>query len=166
MSIFSFVKEAGEKLLDWLTPGNANASEQLKEHIKKVGLGNPNIETTVDGDKVTVKGEVSSQVNLADSVGFSLMGGIGGATVAVADRTADGGAEYAAWNLGVKHKLSEKTVVCAKLGYMDSNNATLGGHVSVSDFVNVSAGFGMTEDSPDVLLGISMPLDIKGLKAQ
>jgi hypothetical protein len=24
----------------------------------------------------------------------------------------------------------------------------------------------MTEDSPDVLLGISMPLDIKGLKAQ
>jgi hypothetical protein len=38
MSIFSFVKEAGEKLLDLLTPGNANASEQLKEHISKVGL--------------------------------------------------------------------------------------------------------------------------------
>ncbi|MCU1723348.1 MULTISPECIES: peptidoglycan-binding protein LysM [Pseudomonas] len=61
MSIFSFVKEAGEKLIDLLTPGNANASEQLKDHVAKVGLGNPNIETTVDGDKVTVKGEVSSQ---------------------------------------------------------------------------------------------------------
>jgi len=61
MSLLSFVKEAGEKLIDLLTPGNANASEQLKEHISKVGLGNPNIQATVDGDKVTVTGEVASQ---------------------------------------------------------------------------------------------------------
>ncbi|MFJ7316029.1 peptidoglycan-binding protein LysM [Pseudomonas sp. NPDC098747] len=61
MSLFSFVKEAGEKLIDLLTPGNANAGEQLKEHISKVGLGNPNIQATVDGDKVTVTGEVASQ---------------------------------------------------------------------------------------------------------
>ncbi|MBH8613400.1 peptidoglycan-binding protein LysM [Pseudomonas mohnii] len=61
MSLLSFVKEAGEKLLDLLTPGNANASEQLKEHISKVGLGNPNVHATVDGDKVTVTGEVASQ---------------------------------------------------------------------------------------------------------
>jgi nucleoid-associated protein YgaU len=61
MSIFSFVKEAGEKLIDLLTPGNANASEQLKEHISKVGLGNPNVQATVDGDKVTVTGEVATQ---------------------------------------------------------------------------------------------------------
>jgi nucleoid-associated protein YgaU len=61
MSLLSFVKEAGEKLLDLLTPGNANASEQLKEHISKVGLGNPNVQATVDGDKVIVTGEVGSQ---------------------------------------------------------------------------------------------------------
>lgn len=61
MSIFSFVKEAGEKLIDLLTPGNANASEQLKEHVQKVGLGNPNITATVDGDKVTLTGEVATQ---------------------------------------------------------------------------------------------------------
>jgi nucleoid-associated protein YgaU len=61
MSLLSFVKEAGEKLLDLLTPGNANASEQLKEHISKVGLGNPNVQATVDGDKVTITGEVESQ---------------------------------------------------------------------------------------------------------
>jgi len=61
MSIFSFVKEAGEKLIDLLTPGNANASEQLKEHIAKVGLGNPNVHASVDGGKVTVTGEVASQ---------------------------------------------------------------------------------------------------------
>lgn len=61
MSLLDFVKEAGEKLIDLLTPGNANASEQLKEHISKVGLGNPNVQATVDGDKVTVTGEVASQ---------------------------------------------------------------------------------------------------------
>ncbi|MDR0279641.1 MAG: peptidoglycan-binding protein LysM [Paucimonas sp.] len=61
MSLFSFVKEAGEKLIDLLTPGNANAGEQLKEHVAKVGLGNPNVQATVSGDTVTVTGEVSSQ---------------------------------------------------------------------------------------------------------
>ena len=61
MSIFSFIKEAGEKIVDLLTPRNANASEQLKEHVSTVGLGNPNVQTTVDGDKVTVTGEVATQ---------------------------------------------------------------------------------------------------------
>ncbi|MDN7141419.1 peptidoglycan-binding protein LysM [Pseudomonas sp. JQ170] len=61
MSIFSFIKEAGEKIIDLLTPGNANASEQLQKHVEAVGLGNPNIKATVDGDKVTVTGEVASQ---------------------------------------------------------------------------------------------------------
>jgi hypothetical protein len=34
------------------------------------------------------EGAVSSQVHLADALGFSLMGGFGGGLVAVADRTA------------------------------------------------------------------------------
>lgn len=61
MSLFSFVKEAGEKLIDLLTPGNANAEEQLKKHVESVGLGNPNISATVEGDKIILKGEVASQ---------------------------------------------------------------------------------------------------------
>ncbi|MGE8111607.1 MULTISPECIES: peptidoglycan-binding protein LysM [Pseudomonas] len=61
MSLFSFVKEAGEKLIDLLTPGNANAEAQLKKHVESVGLGNPNISATVEGDKVILKGEVASQ---------------------------------------------------------------------------------------------------------
>lgn len=43
-------------------------------------------------------------------------------------------------------------------------NFSLGLRTSPDYIVNVNAGFGMTEDSPDVLLGISLPLDIKGLK--
>jgi len=45
-------------------------------------------------------------------------------------------------------------------------NFSLGLRTSPDRIVNVNAGFGMTEDSPDVLLGFSMPLDIKGLKPQ
>jgi len=44
-------------------------------------------------------------------------------------------------------------------------NFSLGLRTSPNYIINVNAGFGMTEDSPDVLLGLSMPLDIKGLKA-
>jgi len=66
MSIFSFLKEAGEKILDAITPGDASASDEaLKKHISEVGLGNPNIQTTVQttnkGSTVTVTGEVASQ---------------------------------------------------------------------------------------------------------
>lgn len=61
MSLFSFLKDAGEKLADLLTPGNANAEETLKKHISDVGLGNPNVQATVDGDKITLTGEVASQ---------------------------------------------------------------------------------------------------------
>ena len=61
MSLFSFVKEAGEKLIDLLTPGNANAEAQLKKHVESVGLGNPNISATVQGDTIVLKGEVASR---------------------------------------------------------------------------------------------------------
>ncbi|WP_449430673.1 peptidoglycan-binding protein LysM [Pseudomonas putida] len=59
MSLFSFVKEAGEKLIDLLTPDNTQ--EQLKKHVQSVGLGNPNITATVEGDTIILKGEVASQ---------------------------------------------------------------------------------------------------------
>ena len=61
MSIINFIKEAGEKVIDLLTPGYAHAGEVLKKHVELVGLGNPNITATVEGDKVTVSGEVATQ---------------------------------------------------------------------------------------------------------
>ncbi|MDF9754512.1 peptidoglycan-binding protein LysM [Pseudomonas hunanensis] len=61
MSLFSFVKEAGEKLIDLLTPGNAEAQTQLKEYVSKFGLDNPSIKATVEVDKIILEGEVASQ---------------------------------------------------------------------------------------------------------
>lgn len=44
-------------------------------------------------------------------------------------------------------------------------NFALGVRVSPTTIVNVNTGFGLTEDSPDMLVGFSMPLDISGLKS-
>lgn len=44
-------------------------------------------------------------------------------------------------------------------------NFALGVRVSPTTIINVNTGFGLTEDSPDMLVGFSMPLDISGLKS-
>ena len=61
MSLFAFVKDAGVKLWESLVGQEAQAAESLKDHVAKVGLGNPNIEVSVEGDKVIARGEVASQ---------------------------------------------------------------------------------------------------------
>ncbi|WXL25446.1 peptidoglycan-binding protein LysM [Ectopseudomonas mendocina] len=61
MSLFSFVKEAGTKLWESLVGQEAQAAESLTEHVKQVGLGNPNIQVSVEGEKVIAKGEVATQ---------------------------------------------------------------------------------------------------------
>ena len=61
MSLFAFVKDAGVKLWESLVGQEAQAAESLKEHVAKVVLGNPNIEVSVEGDKVIARGEVASQ---------------------------------------------------------------------------------------------------------
>lgn len=45
-------------------------------------------------------------------------------------------------------------------------NFSLGVRVSPKTITNVGVGFGMTEDSPDILLSLSMPIDANGLKAK
>lgn len=44
-------------------------------------------------------------------------------------------------------------------------NTSLGLRTASNRIVNISFGFGLTEDSPDVLLGFSVPIDITGLRA-
>ena len=61
MSLFAFLKDAGVKLWESLVGQDAQAAESLKDHVTKVGLGNPNIEVSVEGDKVIARGEVASQ---------------------------------------------------------------------------------------------------------
>ncbi|GLQ33221.1 transporter [Litoribrevibacter albus] len=54
----------------------------------------------------------------------------------------------------------------AELGQQFSGvmNFALGIRIDHSTIMNINTGFGLTEDSPDMVVGISMPLDISGLK--
>ncbi len=45
-------------------------------------------------------------------------------------------------------------------------NFTLGLRVSETKIINTSMGFGLTEDSPDVSFGVSLPINISGLKEE
>jgi len=45
-------------------------------------------------------------------------------------------------------------------------NMSLGVRVSPKTITNIGMGFGMTDDAPDILLSLSMPIDINGLKAK
>lgn len=45
-------------------------------------------------------------------------------------------------------------------------NISLGVRVSPKTITNVGVGFGMTDDAPDILLSLSLPIDVNGLKAK
>lgn len=64
MSLFSFLKDAGEKILDALTPDKAQAnSEVLTKHVQDAltGIDTSKIQVTVEGEKVIATGEAASQ---------------------------------------------------------------------------------------------------------
>ncbi|MFT7409624.1 MAG: hypothetical protein ACI9EX_000195 [Oleispira sp.] len=44
-------------------------------------------------------------------------------------------------------------------------NFALGVRISPKTITNINVGFGMTESAPDFMVGFSMPIDIKGIKA-
>ncbi|MBJ2347651.1 MULTISPECIES: peptidoglycan-binding protein LysM [Pseudomonas] len=64
MSLFSFLKDAGEKILDGLTPDKAEAnSEALTKHVQDAltGIDTSRIQIKVEGEKVIATGEAATQ---------------------------------------------------------------------------------------------------------
>ncbi|MFJ2539597.1 peptidoglycan-binding protein LysM [Pseudomonas sp. NPDC087614] len=64
MSLFSFLKDAGEKILDALTPDKAQANgEALTKHVQDAltGIDTSKIQVKVEGEKVIATGEAASQ---------------------------------------------------------------------------------------------------------
>lgn len=63
MGLFSFIKDAGAKLFGTTEAHAAEAltPDGLKQHLKEAGFNADNHEITVDGDKVTIKGNVATQ---------------------------------------------------------------------------------------------------------
>jgi hypothetical protein len=76
-------------------------------------LFNPTTVTAMSHAREGAEGLVSSQVNLADAVGFSTMGGIGGAMVALSDRTSLSLPGALAVNFALAFALAGVGAVCA-----------------------------------------------------
>jgi MFS family permease len=77
-------------------------------------LFNPTTVTAMSHADEGAEGLVSSQVNLADAVGFSTMGGIGGAMVAISDRTDLSLAGALGINFGLAITLACIGAICAR----------------------------------------------------
>lgn len=59
MGLLNFIKEAGEKLFGG-SDAKAASAEDLKKELQKHGLDSDAVNIAVDGDKVTVSGNVGS----------------------------------------------------------------------------------------------------------
>ena len=62
-----------------------------------------------------------------------------------------------------RYGFTDGTAVEPAAQVSSSLNYTLSLRTSPKRIVNVSMGYGLTEDSPDVTLGFSMPLEFLGL---
>jgi hypothetical protein len=76
-------------------------------------LFNPTTVTAMSHADAGAEGLVSSQISLADAVGFSMMGGIGGAVVAVSERTSLSLAGGLAMTFGLSIGLAGLGVACS-----------------------------------------------------
>ncbi|MCO8164752.1 peptidoglycan-binding protein LysM [Pseudomonas sp. 21LCFQ010] len=65
MGLIDFVKSAGEKLVDLITPGQAAAqqptAEQLAHRLDELGLDKSNVNIAVQDGKVVLTGNVANQ---------------------------------------------------------------------------------------------------------
>ncbi|MEP7113595.1 MAG: MFS transporter, partial [Ilumatobacteraceae bacterium] len=77
-------------------------------------LFNPTTVTAMSHADEGAEGLVSSQVNLADAIGFSMMGGIGGAMVAISDRTSLPLSGALGINLALAIVLAGTGMICAR----------------------------------------------------
>ena len=77
-------------------------------------LFNPTTVTAMSHADEGAEGLVSSQINLADAIGFSLMGGVGGAMVALSDRTSLSLASGLGINFSLAIALAGTGAICAR----------------------------------------------------
>jgi MFS family permease len=77
-------------------------------------LFNPTTVTAMSHADEGAEGLVSSQVNLADAIGFSTMGGIGGAMVAISERTSLPLSGALGINFGLAIALAALGMICAR----------------------------------------------------
>lgn len=79
MGLFSFIKEAGAKLFGG-SEAQAASADDLKKELEKHQLNAEGLDISVDGDKVTVKGQAATS-EISEKIAIALGNTLGVATV-------------------------------------------------------------------------------------
>jgi hypothetical protein len=105
-----------------------------------------------------------NEVETGDSIGFSF-----GLAYALSYEVSLSASYQQSYNFQTVFVFTDKsTNETVRIGSADSTssvvNMSLGLRTAANRVVNFSFGFGLTEDSPDVLMGFSVPVDFTGFK--
>jgi hypothetical protein len=103
---------------------------------------------------------ILTTVDPGDSLSFSF-----GLAYALSYDVSISGSYQQSYNFPSKYTFSNGDVIKSQDSTTGVMNMSLGLRTTSNNIVNLSFGFGLTPDSPDVMLGISIPVDISGLKS-
>jgi len=111
----------------------------------------------------TRSSRILEKVEPGDSLSFSF-----GLAYSLSYDVSISGSYQQSYNFASKYHFlygADKQIISSNDSTSGVMNMSLGLRTTSNRIVNVSFGFGLTPDSPDVMLGISLPIDIEGLKS-
>lgn len=105
-------------------------------------------------------GRILEAVETGDSISFSM-----GLAYSLSYEVSLSASYQQSYNFESTFVFTDGSVVPSEDSTSSVVNMSLGLRTAKNRVINFSFGYGLTEDSPDVLLGMSIPVDIKGLKS-
>lgn len=104
-------------------------------------------------------GRILTDVQPGDSIGFSM-----GLAYALSYDITLSASYQQSYSFQTEFLFSDGSVVKSSDSVSASFNSSVGVRMSPTRILSLSFGFGLTEDSPDVMLGFSLPIEVAGLK--
>ncbi|KZX89058.1 flagellar protein FilC, partial [Alcanivorax sp. HI0013] len=103
--------------------------------------------------------DILEEVNPGDSINFSM-----GMAYALSYEVSLSASYQQSYNFDTEFFFDGGRIARSEDSTSSVVNTSIGLRTSKNRIINFSFGFGLTEDSPDVLLGLSMPIDFSALK--
>ena len=102
---------------------------------------------------------ILEEVETGDSLSFSM-----GFAYSLSYEVSLSASYQQSYNFDTRFNFNDGTSALSEDSTSSVVNTSMGLRTSSNRIINISFGYGLTEDSPDVLLGFSIPVDITGLK--
>lgn len=133
------------------------SASKLADPIVMFASGSYSTNTRVSGLNQNRGGRILTSVDPGDSLGFSM-----GMAYALNYDVSVTASYQQSFSLPTTFAFKDGTVNSTDVQTTALLNFSLGLRTNPSRIVNISLGYGLTEDAPDVTLGFSMPIDFLG----